>query len=110
MSENLNPIVDKMIDELSETSFEECCRFFILVRLIEEIRYKQGFEDGLKFAKIYSEDLKELRRFQLEFLNDVFRIYQSNIASILQELMRVSLSRIVSIAMKGGLPLTQKGK
>ncbi|MEM2030326.1 MAG: hypothetical protein QXV35_03195, partial [Archaeoglobaceae archaeon] len=69
-------LMNKIIDSLSGTSLEECCWFYILMKLLEQIRYKEGFEHGLRFAKIYSDELKELRNLKLRFLKDIFALYQ----------------------------------
>jgi len=85
-------LMNKIIDSLSGTSLEECCWFYILMKLLEQIRYKEGFEHGLRFAKIYSDELKELRNLKLRFLKDILALYQDNMVPAIQ----CALSRMLS--------------
>ena len=80
-----------LVDVLEKIGFgskilEEPARFYLLLKYLEEIKYKQGFEDGVKVASksMSDEETKELRKLQIEMLKNVLDLYQNNITPLLQ--------------------------
>lgn len=83
-----------LVDVLEKVGFgskilEEPARFYLLLKYLEEIKYKQGFEDGVKVASksMSDEETKELRKLQIEMLKNVLDLYQNNITPLLQFMM-----------------------
>jgi len=77
------------IDDLLELirgskALEDPIRAYLLLKTIEEKRYKDGFEDGLRVAR--SKEFEDVKRKQTEILNRFLELYEKNVIPVINDM------------------------
>jgi hypothetical protein len=57
-------------------TLEDPVRAYLLLKTIEEMRYKDGFEDGLRVAK--SKEYEAVKKKQVEIMNKFLELYEKH--------------------------------
>lgn len=66
-------------------ALEDPTRAYLLLKSIEEKRYKEGFEDGIKVAT--SKEYSKVRERESKIIESVLKLYEENIIPVLNNMM-----------------------
>jgi len=87
-SERTKSIGEMLLDVArGSKALEDPVRAYYIFRAIEEQRYKEGFEDGIKLSS--SKEYREVKRRETQILSSILKIYEDNIIPLVSNMMQL---------------------
>jgi len=68
-------------------TLEDPIRAYLLLKTIEETRYRDGFEDGVRVAK--SKEYEAVKKRQIDIMNKFLDLYEKNVIPVINTMLNV---------------------